>query len=115
MMGIAIVSVRRRLGTSVAKILAVAAVSFVTLQAAPASATLLAYDPFLIGDTPADGEYIESTYEGNPVVLVNPLLGQNPTIGPTAFFSGPWTVGIAAAKVHKPSWRPACRISIRPR
>jgi hypothetical protein len=44
-------------------------------------AVQLAYDPFLIGPTPAAGEY-----------TLGPLVGQNPTIGPAvpSFFSGPW-------------------------
>ncbi|TWT37638.1 PEP-CTERM motif protein [Posidoniimonas corsicana] len=44
-----------------------------------ASATLLYYDPFEIGASPAAGEYTVGT-----------ITGQNPTVGPTPFFSGPW-------------------------
>jgi hypothetical protein len=51
----------------------------------PARAELLCYDPFLIGNNPLAGEY-----------TLGPLAGQNPTIGPTPFFTGPWQ-GVAGA------------------
>jgi hypothetical protein len=55
-----------------------------TASAPPCAAELLAYDPFLIGDSPPDGEYILGT-----------LAGQNPAIGPAveSFFEGPWFSG----------------------
>jgi hypothetical protein len=50
------------------------------IGAAESKATLLAYDPFLIGGSPAAGQY-----------NLGALPGQNPTISPTpSFFSGPW-------------------------
>ena len=57
---------------------------------APAKAELLYYDPFNIGSNPANGEYVPFA---PPVTAANPfvpLRGQNPTIGPTPFFSGRW-------------------------
>jgi hypothetical protein len=51
---------------------------FVTLVAAsPSAAEQLAYDPFLIGQSPAAGEY-----------SLGALAGQDPYVGP--FFTGPW-------------------------
>jgi hypothetical protein len=52
----------------------------------PAIAELLYYDPFLIGPNPLLGEYQLGPLVGDDVVF--PL--QNPNIGPTPFFSGPW-------------------------
>jgi hypothetical protein len=53
-----------------------------------ATAELLYYDPFLIGSNPAVGEYT--------VGLMDPTAaaadGQNPTVGPTPFFTGPWQI-----------------------
>jgi hypothetical protein len=51
-------------------------------------AALLAYDPFDYGDVavPANGQYAVGDEAGG----VNVLGGQNPTIGPTAFYAGPW-------------------------
>jgi len=72
---------------------AIAALCFACLFAPAVKADLLAYDPILIGANPAAGEYVESTFEGDPAVVVNPLAGQSPTIGPTSFFNGPWVLG----------------------
>ncbi|QDV72449.1 PEP-CTERM sorting domain-containing protein [Botrimarina mediterranea] len=51
-------------------------------------ATLLAYDPFKYGDVavPSEGQYAI----GDEASGVNVLGGQNPTVGPTAFYTGPW-------------------------
>jgi hypothetical protein len=70
---------------------------------APASATLLFYDPFATGGNPALGQY--NSFTPNPpstppdppvapVTAQNPLVrirGQNPTVGPTPLFAGAWT------------------------
>lgn len=58
----------------------VVAVTAGALSSQSASAEVLAYDPFLIGSNPAAGEY-----------TVGNLTGQNPIIGPTPFFNGPWS------------------------
>jgi hypothetical protein len=50
-----------------------------------ASADLLYYDPFLVGANPAAGQY-----------TLGPIVGQNPTVGPTPFFTGAWTQGAFA-------------------
>jgi hypothetical protein len=70
-----------------AVVLAAFAIGFVSSQAA---ATLLVYDPFLTGSNPAAGEYTAFT---PPVSAENPFVpitGQNPTVGPTPFLTGPW-------------------------
>ncbi len=56
-------------------------------------AELLYCDPFLIGSSPLLGEYTPG-----------PLVGQNPLIGPTPFFTGPWQGRIDAggATVQSP-------------
>src|SRR5262245_57919798 len=63
---------------------------FVGLLAANAGgagrAALLAYDPFLIGDNPAGGQY----KAGDEDAGTDLLAPQNPTIGPTAFYAGAW-------------------------
>lgn len=53
-----------------------------------AQADLLAYEPFAYAEVPvpANGEYAL----GNEESGVGVLGGQNPTIGPTAFYNGPW-------------------------
>ncbi|WP_442481436.1 PEP-CTERM sorting domain-containing protein [Aeoliella sp. SH292] len=53
-----------------------------------AHAALLAYDPFQYGDVaiPALGQYAVGSENSGVKVLG----GQNPTIGPTAFYGGPW-------------------------
>ena len=68
----------------------VGAVAFAGFQlisfplAAPAGATLLAYDPFAVGAGPAD--YVA----GDEVAGTGLLGGQNPATGPTPFYAGPW-------------------------
>ncbi len=77
----------RRTGLLVAAIAAAAGL----LSASPAKAVLLAYDPFLVGSSPAAGEYSAGA-----------LAGQSPTVGipPTpAFFTGAWVIGSAGADV----------------
>lgn len=51
-----------------------------------AYAALFAYEPFAYGNDPAQGQYAL----GDENAGTNVLGGQNPTIGPTAFYSGPW-------------------------
>jgi hypothetical protein len=51
-----------------------------------AFAVQLYYDPFNIGPDPAAGQY-----------TVGPVSGQNPTIGPTPFFTGAWSTQVDAA------------------
>lgn len=83
---------RRRFGISdraCALLLAVVGGLMVAMNGSTASAALLAYDPFLTGANPALGQY-----------TVGPLVtaignGQNPTIGPTPFFTGGWDGGAA--------------------
>jgi hypothetical protein len=90
-------------------VLAALCLGMVCVTASPSAAAVLAYDPFLLpnsdGDPitdpaePALGEYNFYDYpEENPTPPPYPddppfvgLAGQNTTIGPTAFFSGPWT------------------------
>ena len=57
--------------------------------AAPASAELLLYDPFLIGSNPAAGQYLADAPLGgqNPTLPNNGLYGTMPD-----FLSGPWVV-----------------------
>lgn len=64
------------------------AVLWLACSAGVTYATLLAYEPFQYGDVaiPAAGQYAV----GNEDSGVNVLGGQNPTIGPTAFYAGPW-------------------------
>ena len=60
-----------------------------SLQVASSQAALLAYDPFTVGDGP--GDYLAGSEGSEPEpVYVNPLGGQNPVVGPTAFYSGGW-------------------------
>lgn len=54
-----------------------------------ARAALLYYDPFNIGASPAAGQYTVG-----PLISTFPN-GQNPTIGPTPFLTGPWTANAA--------------------
>ena len=92
---------RHRLPCPRVLVTAVAALSFVAVLASESNAVLLSYDPFLIGNNAAAGEYIETTFTGEPPVAVNPLAGQNPTIGPNPpFFSGAWTLGSAGQVVQ---------------
>ena len=64
---------------------------------ATARAQLLAYDPFLFGDNPALGQY----RLGDENAGTNVLGGQNPVIGPTAFYAGPWVQSGGDAQVVK--------------
>jgi hypothetical protein len=77
----------RALSVAVPSAIAVAA----TIATASTSfATVLAYDPFLVGATPANGEYAATWLD--PTAAAGG--GQNPTIGipPTpSFFNGGWT------------------------
>ncbi len=75
-----------------ATVFAITAIQFVSSHTA---ATQLFYDPFLTGSNPAAGEY--RTFSP-PVTTENPffpITGQNPTLGPTPFLTGPW-VSIAS-------------------
>ena len=72
------------------RLAAVLTALLVTVAASPAAATLLLYDPFLTGNSPAAGQYMPFT---PPVSAENPYIpitGQNPAVGPTAFLTGPW-------------------------
>lgn len=62
-------------------------------------AALLAYEPFEYGDVavPSEGQYAL----GNEESGVNVLGGQNPTIGPTPFYTGPWIQSASDAQVVK--------------
>lgn len=64
------------------------AVAGSTLFVGTARAALLAYEPFEYGDVaePSAGQYAL----GDENTGVNVLSGQNPVIGPTAFYGGPW-------------------------
>lgn len=67
--------------------------------AATADATLFAYEPFEYGDVaiPAEGQYAVGD-EGSGVGVLG---GQNPVIGPTAFYAGPWVQSGGDAQVVK--------------
>jgi hypothetical protein len=94
---------RRRCGTGRVCGLIVSAVVFggAYSGATRCEAVQFAYDPFLIGANPAAGEYIETTFVGDPAVATDPLEGQNPTIGPAnpSFFRDAWTLGGAGQAV----------------
>jgi hypothetical protein len=64
------------------------AIACLACSAGVARATLLAYEPFEYGDVaiPSEGQYAV----GNEGSGVNVLGGQDTTIGPTAFYTGPW-------------------------
>jgi hypothetical protein len=64
------------------------AIACLARSAGVAHATLLAYEPFQYGDVaiPSAGQYAV----GNEDTGVKLLGGQNTTIGPTAFYNGPW-------------------------
>jgi hypothetical protein len=102
--GLSIATFKRRRSTRCFPqlvVVAMATLGSVLIVASESKATLLAYDPFSIGPSPAAGQYIETTFTGDPPVAVNPLAGQNPTISPTpSFFSGPWTLGSAGQVVQ---------------
>jgi hypothetical protein len=61
----------------------------------PASAAVLVYDPFNVGNGPADYQ------AGDEVAGTNLLGGQNPATGPTAFYAGAWTQSGGDAQVVK--------------
>lgn len=89
---------RRRNQFVRARALAPVVVTIGTLlfAAADAKAVQFAYDPFLIGENPASGEYTVTTFTtDDPPVAVDPLAGQNPTIGPAtpSFFRDGWALG----------------------
>jgi hypothetical protein len=73
-----------------AKILLMIAAAILTRSA---YAELLYYDPFLTGSNPAAGEYTVGLVDPT----ANPGDGQNPTVGPTPFLTGPWEVPGALA------------------
>jgi hypothetical protein len=76
--------------------LAAAGAALLLCQAvAPADAALLVYDPFTTGAGPAD--YLA----GDENAGTNPLGGQNPATGPTAFYSGGWIQSGGDAQVVK--------------
>jgi hypothetical protein len=54
-----------------------------------ATATLYYYDPFITGSNPAAGEYTPGLID---TTLSAPGGGQNPTVGPTPYFTGEWEV-----------------------
>jgi hypothetical protein len=64
------------------------AVACLACPAGSVEAALLAYEPFEYGDVavPSEGQYAL----GNEDAGTNVLGGQNTTIGPTAFYTGPW-------------------------
>jgi hypothetical protein len=72
--------------------LVIMAVIGLAIVAAPASAELFFYDPFLIGTNPAAGEYTAGTIAGqNPVAPY----GTDPT-----YLTGPWVVNTADDAPH---------------
>jgi hypothetical protein len=73
------------------------AVALSATLAGPAGAALLAYDPFLYGDDPSAGEYAP----GDEDAGIDVIGGQNPVIGPTAFYFGPWIQAGGDAQVVK--------------
>jgi hypothetical protein len=62
------------------------------IATAPATADLLYYDPFLIGENPAAGEYSLGYVDPPGMPPGDPNNGQNPTIGPMPFLGGPWQI-----------------------
>lgn len=62
-----------------------------------ANAALLAYDPFAYGNDPTQGQYAL----GDEDAGTNGLGGQNPSIGPTAFYNGAWIQSGGDAQVVK--------------
>ncbi len=73
------------------------AIALSATQAGPAEAILLAYDPFAYGDDPSAGEYVL----GDETTSVGVIGTQNPVIGPTAFYFGPWIQPGGDAQVVK--------------
>jgi hypothetical protein len=67
--------------------LAAMATTLLTLVSVDATqAALLAHDPFLIGVDPSLGEYTAGDEDAGTELLG----GQDPILGPTAFYDGPW-------------------------
>lgn len=68
--------------------------------AGAAHALLLAYEPFEYGDVavPSEGQYAV----GNEDSGVNLLGGQNPTLDPDGFYTGPWIQNGGDSQVVKP-------------
>lgn len=74
------------------------AVTWLAAHCGTSRAALLAYEPFEYGDVavPSEGQYRtgtaadEEAANATPGSNPNVLGGQDPTIGPTAFYSGPW-------------------------
>jgi len=68
--------------------------------AVPARAILLAYEPFEYGDVavPSEGQYAV----GNETAGTGLLGGQDPDIGPTPFYAGPWIQSGGDSQVVKP-------------
>jgi hypothetical protein len=60
-------------------------------------AALLAYEPFAYGDSPAQGEYALGDEDAGTDLLG----GQDPLIGPTGFYAGPWEQGGGDSQVVK--------------
>lgn len=95
---------RRRASSKLLSLVFLSVLALVSATARESSAELKAYDPFRIGPTPANGEYVVTNTTTTP--FTNPLAGQNPTIGPatgtppTSFFRDPWTVGSAGGIVQ---------------
>lgn len=85
--------------TRLASFAALLAVACSAHSAGRVRAALLAYEPFEYGDVavPAAGQYAL----GNESTGTNVLGGQNPTIGPTAFYAGPWIQSGGDAQVVK--------------
>ena len=95
---------RRRVALSgrlCALLIVVGAAAILLSSSSETQAVQLAYDPFRIGTTPANGEYIVSSTAGDPPVISNPLAGQNPTIGPAnpSFFRDAWATASAGQTV----------------
>ncbi|MGP1345483.1 MAG: hypothetical protein ACTS3F_02280 [Phycisphaerales bacterium] len=74
------------------------AIAIAITTATTAHAAVLAYEPFSYGPNPALGEYAL----GDEGTGVNVIGGQNPTIGPTPFYSGPWIQSGGDSQVVKP-------------
>ena len=75
----------------------VGAVALSAVLAGPAAAALLAYDPFAYGADPSAGEYVLGDESAGTGVIG----GQNPVIGPTLFYTGPWIQSGGDAQVVK--------------
>jgi len=74
-----------------------AAIALSATLAGAAHAALLAYDPFAYGSDPSAGEYALGD-EDSGIGLIG---GQNPVIGPTSFYAGPWIQSAGDTQVVK--------------